>query len=202
MKVLVVTNMYPTPDMPAFGTFVKDQVDALREAGAEVDVFSIPGRRGMWQYARALPRFWRFLLGRRYDVIHAHYVLAGVVARLQWGHRVVLTHHGPEVLGQPRWQGPLCRLMTPLFDEVIHVTEEVRRALNDGDGWVIPCGIDLERFAPISRAEARQRAGLPQEKRLVLFAGDHWRPEKRFDLVEQAMQRVKQELPDAELVLL
>ena len=32
--VLVVTNMYPTPDSPAFGVFVEDQVQALRQAVA------------------------------------------------------------------------------------------------------------------------------------------------------------------------
>src|SRR6266536_3207194 len=117
MKVLVVTNMYPSPEMPAFGTFVQDQVEALRQAGAEVDVFVIQGRKGIWNYALAIPRFWKHLWGHRYDAIHAHYVLAGLVARAQWGHRVVLTHHGPEVLGQPRWQGPLCHVVTPLFDE-------------------------------------------------------------------------------------
>jgi glycosyltransferase involved in cell wall biosynthesis len=36
----------------------------------------------------------------------------------------------------------------------------------------------------------------------VLWAGEHWRPEKRFDLVEQAMALVKRSLPAAELVLL
>lgn len=202
MKVLVVTNMYPTAEMPSYGTFVRDQVEALRAAGADVDVFFFNGRKSTWNYLWAFPRYWLHLLRNRYDVIHAHYVLAGVVARAQWGHRVVLTHHGPEVLGQPRWQGPLCQIMTPLFDEVIHVSEQVRRKLADRDGWVIPCGVDVERFAPMPRDEARARLGLPLDKPLVLWAGEHWRPEKRFDLVLKTMERVKQSLPDAELVLL
>jgi teichuronic acid biosynthesis glycosyltransferase TuaC len=202
MRVLVVTNMYPTPEMPSFGTFVYDQVQALREAGATVDVFYFLGRKSKWEYFWAFPRFWRILARRRYDVIHAHYVLSGIVARAQWGHRVVLTHHGPEVLGQPKWHGPICKIMTPLFDEVIHVTEEVRRVLRDHDGWVIPCGVDIDAFEPVPRDEARARLRLPLDKPLVLWAGDYWRPEKRFDLVEQAMERVKIQRPDAELVLL
>lgn len=202
MRVLVVTNMYPTPAMPSYGTFVHDQVQALRQTGVEVDVFFFNGRQSTWNYLWAFPRLWWHLLRHRYDLIHAHYVLAGVVARVQWGHRVVLTHHGPEVLGQPRWQGPLCKLLTPLCDEVIHVTEEVRRHLRHETGWVIPCGVDLDRFVPIPRDAARAMLGLPLGKPLVLFAGDHWRPEKRFDLVEQAMARVQEQLPEAELVLL
>lgn len=202
MKVLIVTNMYPSPEMPSFGTFVYDQVQALRQAGADVDVLSFNGRKSKWNYLWAFPRYWRLLLSRKHDLIHAHYVLAGVVARAQWGRRVVLTHHGPEVLGQPRWQAPLCKAVTPLFDEVIHVTEEVRRTLNDEDGWVIPCGVNLDDFQVLPREEARTRLGLPQDKKLVLYAGDYWRPEKRFDLVKAAMEVVKERVPDADLVLL
>jgi glycosyltransferase involved in cell wall biosynthesis len=207
VKVLVVTNMYPTPGMPAFGTFVQDQVRALRGAGTDVDVFFVNGRASRWNYLWGIFRFWWLLWthrspGRRYDLIHAHYILSGVLARLQWGYRVVLTHHGPEVLGHPRWQAWLCRVATPLFDEVIYVSDEIRRALNDSRGWLIPCGIDLATFAPAPRAAARAALGLPPDRPLVLWAGEYWRPEKCFALVEQAMERVVAALPGAELVLL
>lgn len=202
MRVLVVTNMYPSASMPSFGTFVYDQVEALRELGVEIDVLAFNGRESTWNYVWAFPRYWYCLLRNRYDLVHAHYVLAGIIARAQWGRRLILTHHGPEVLGQPAWQAPLCRMITPLCDEVIHVTEEVRSRLADHDGWVIPCGVDLDAFVPISREEARAQLGLPQERRLVLFAGEYRRPEKRFDIVEAAIPIVRRELPDVELVLL
>jgi glycosyltransferase involved in cell wall biosynthesis len=115
---------------------------------------------------------------------------------------VVLTHHGPELLGHPRWQTRLARIVTPLFDEVIYVSQEGREAMRDEDGWVIPCGIDLDAFAPVPRAEARARLGLPASQPLVLWAGDPSRPEKRFALVEAAMAQVQASLPEAELLLL
>ena len=40
-KVLVISNMYPTDKHKSFGIFVKNQVEALREEGFEVDVVSI-----------------------------------------------------------------------------------------------------------------------------------------------------------------
>jgi glycosyltransferase involved in cell wall biosynthesis len=202
MNVLVVTNMYPTPAMPAFGTFVQDQVEALRAAGLAVDVFFVNGRESKVNYARAFPRLWRVLAGKRYDLIHAHYVLAGIVARAQWRYPVVLTHHGGEVLGHPRWQGWLSRLVTPLFDEVVYVSEELRRALRDRDGWVIPCGVNFDDFRPEPRSAARAALGLPTDRRLVLWAGEPWRPEKQFHLVERAMAIVRSHLPDADLIVL
>jgi glycosyltransferase involved in cell wall biosynthesis len=202
LRIAVVTNMYPSPAEPGFGTFVHDQVEALRRAGAQVDVFFFNGRANTWNYVWAFFRLWAFLWRRQYDLLHAHFVLAGIVARAQWGHKVVLTHHGVELLGYPRWQTWLARLVTPLVDAAIYVSAELREALHDRDGWVIPCGIDLDVFAPLERAEARARLGLPSDRRLVLWAGESWREEKRFYLVEQAMARVKLALPDADLVLL
>jgi teichuronic acid biosynthesis glycosyltransferase TuaC len=201
-RVAVVTNLYPSATEPSFGTFVHDQVEALRRAGTHVDVFFFNGRANTWNYLWAFFRLWRLLRRRRYDLLHAHFVLAGIVARAQWGHKVVLTHHGAELLGHPHWQTWLARLVTPLVDEVIYVSAELREALHDRDGWVIPCGVDLDVFTPLPRAEARSRLGLPSDRRLVLWAGESWREEKRFCLVEQAIARVKMALPDAELVLL
>ena len=43
MRVLCLTNMYPTADEPAAGSFVRDQVDDLRELGVNVLVFSFDG---------------------------------------------------------------------------------------------------------------------------------------------------------------
>jgi glycosyltransferase involved in cell wall biosynthesis len=194
--------MYPSPEMPAFGTFVHDQVEALRRAGVEIDVLYINGRASKWNYLRGFLRYWRQLRQGNYDLVHAHYVLTGVIARAQWGRRVILTHHGVEALGYPRWQALLCKVATPLFDAAIHVSEEVRRTLRDSDGWVIPCGVDLDAFAPLPRDEARARLGLPQGRRLILWAGEPWRPEKQFHLVERALPLVQEALPDAELVLL
>ena len=38
MRVLIVTNMYPTPGRPVDGIFVQEQVRALRAAGLEPHV--------------------------------------------------------------------------------------------------------------------------------------------------------------------
>ena len=43
MRALVVTNMYPTPERPALGSFVRDQVEALRRRGdVEIELFTFP----------------------------------------------------------------------------------------------------------------------------------------------------------------
>jgi teichuronic acid biosynthesis glycosyltransferase TuaC len=199
MKVLVVTNMYPTPEKPALGTFVKEQVDSLKKEGVDVDVFGVDGSKNKLAYLWGLFRFWARLLHQRYDIIHAHYVFSGFIARAQYLYPVVLTHHGLEVF--KTWQRFPCRIITPLVDQVILVSEEQKRKLGCKTAEIIPCGINLEFFKPVPREEARRKLSLPLDKKLVLWVGNHLRPEKRFDIVEVAIALARAKDPSIELVL-
>lgn len=199
MRVLVVTNMYPTQDKPAFGTFVRDQVESLRALGVDVDVFFMDGKASRLNYARGFGGLRRHLQRHApYDLIHAHYVFSGLVALSQRRLPVVLTHHGIEVvLG---WQGYLCRWVTPRADAVIVTSGVVKRALADDRAVVIPCGVDFGLFAPMPKEEARARLGLPPDGKLVLFAGEP-RPEKRLDIIQAAVQRLSAEDASIRLVV-
>lgn len=202
MKVLVVTNMYPSEEQPAFGTFVKDQVEALRGKGVDVDLLFIDGSKGRLRYVGGAFRTWGRLLRRRYDVVHAHYVLSGIVARLQPVAPVVVTYHGSELgVGSDHWLSKLTRAVHPLFDRVVVVSPKMQEALGDPEVRVVPCGIDLDDFEPIPVAQARRQLGLPAHSPLVLWPGDPNRPEKRFRMLEQAVELVKPAMPDVELVL-
>lgn len=199
MKVLVLTNMYPTPAYPSFGTFVEEQVQSLRQEGIEVDVLFVNGVKSKLNYLWGFPRLWARLLTRRYDLIHAHYVFSGIIARAQFLYPVVLTHHGSQVF--QTWQAPVCRLVTPLMDETIVVSPEMKEKGHLDKSHIIPCGIDFDLFKPIPKEPAREELNLPQDKKLVLYAGEYFRPIKRFDIVQKAMKLLQAEDPDVELVL-
>ena len=100
------------------------------------------------------------------------------------------------------WQAWVCRAFTRFFDSVIVVSEEMRTRLNVPDAHVIPCGVDMSLFKPAEMLAARDALGLPHDRKLVLWAGEYRRPEKRFELVSQAIALLKQSVPDVELVVL
>lgn len=199
MKVLVVTAMYPTVEKPYFGTFVKEQAESLRKEGVQVDVFFVDGNKSKLNYLWAFPRLWARLLTRRYDLIHAHYVFAGIIARAQFLYPVVLTHHGSQVF--QTWQAPLCRIVTPFMNRAIVVSQEMKEKGRLSKAAVIPCGINFDLFKPVPREQAREELNLPKDKKLVLWAGEYWRAIKRFDIVQQSVNLLRQKDPNVELVL-
>jgi teichuronic acid biosynthesis glycosyltransferase TuaC len=199
VKVLVLTNMYPTPNRPFHGTFVEKQVESLRQEGVEVEVLYVDGVSSKLNYVWGFPRLWAKLIANRYDLIHAHYVFSGIIARAQFICPVVLTHHGSQVFRG--WQAPVCRMVTPLVDRAIVVSHEMKEKGNLSKSHVIPCGVDFELFKPVPKKKARKELGLPMDKKLVLFAGEYFRPIKRFDIVEAAMKLLQERSPDAELAL-
>ena len=199
MKVMVVTNMYPSEGMPYHGTFVKTQVESLRREGVHVDVFFVDGVKNTLNYLWAFPRLWARLLTHRYDLIHAHYVFSGIIARAQLIDPVVLTHHGSQVFDG--WQAPICRMITPFMDRAVVVSPEMKEKMGNNTVEVIPCGIDFDLFKPIPKDQAREELNLPQDKKLVLWAGEYWRPIKRFDIVQKSVELLQKRDPDAELVL-
>jgi teichuronic acid biosynthesis glycosyltransferase TuaC len=201
MRVLVVTNMYPTEANPQFGIFVKEQVESLRALGLDIDVLFVNAKEGRWRrkaYLLGFPRLWSALRRQRYDVIHAHYILAALIARAQWHAPLVVTHHGPEL--HARVQGPLCRWTRGMADEVIVVANWMVPELGAPGVHVIPCGVNFNLFRPLPQAEARAALGLPLDRRYVLFAGNCLNPRKRFPLVQDAVDRLRSRHPDVELL--
>jgi teichuronic acid biosynthesis glycosyltransferase TuaC len=188
MRVLVVTSTYPTPSRPGLGGFVRDQVEALREIdGLELELFTYEpgGARNYLRAARALRRAHR---RRSYDLIHAHYGLSGWVARAL-GRRapLVVTFHGTDL--RHAVVGPLSRVLARGIDLPAPVSTSLARDPAGGlpgagetrGAAVLPCGVNLDRFGPRDRRDARGRLGIDPDSRYLLVPADPARPEKRHD---------------------
>jgi glycosyltransferase involved in cell wall biosynthesis len=183
LRVLVVTNMYPSPTEPWFGSFVRDQVEDLRELGIDLRLFKFDGRRRARNYALAARAVNRLVVHERFDVVHAHYGLTGAVATLQRRVPVVTTFHGSDYTGAVRWQRAVSRLVSRRSLPVV-VSEAGRQALRRPSAPVIPAGVDTELFQPIDRQVARRRLGWEEEARYVLLPGVRSRAAKGAKLFD------------------
>jgi len=209
-RVLVVTNLWPTEADPGYGSFVQAQMESLRPLGVEFDVLFINGRESRWNYLRAIGEMRRKLKTTCYDLIHAHFGLSGLVARCQYRVPVVLSFMGDDVLGRPRRDGSITfygRLLqvssfvlARLVRAVIVKSREMKSRLRLKTACVIPNGIDLQLFRPMNPQEARRILGLDPQKKFVLFPYDSAEERKRFDLIEAAVSKARERLPELEIL--
>lgn len=210
LRVLVVTNLWPSEADPGYGSFVKAQMESLRPLGVDYDVVFIDGRRSRWNYLRAIGELRRRLKQNRYDLIHAHFGLSGWVARCQWRVPVVVSFMGDDVLGRPRRSGRITLygrflqasswILARLVAAVIVKSREMKARLGLDSAHVIPNGVDLNLFQPMDSAEARHALGLEAGKKFVLFPYDPAEVRKRYDLIEAAVSRARREIPELEIL--
>jgi glycosyltransferase involved in cell wall biosynthesis len=205
MRVLAITNIYPTPSNPALGTFVERQVLGLREVGLEVEVLFVDRRRKTAGVYLGLPRRIRSCL-RRFDadVVHVMYggVMAMVATRTVRDRPTVVTFHGADLVGEhlsgcvrrasARYGVQCSRKAAQLAAGVVVVGKELAEALpNSLDRSkvrIIPCGVDLTRFRPLERWCCRHKLGWADDRFQVLFNSNGDDPVKRPDLARAAVE--------------
>jgi teichuronic acid biosynthesis glycosyltransferase TuaC len=197
MRLLVVTNMYPRDEDPSFGSFVYEQVESLRAAGLDVDVYFIEGYRDRLAYPRAV----RELRARRgdYDVFHAHHAYAAAAALVAGARPLVMTIHENPVVTSPLYRR-FAKAVARRADRFVAVTPAAVRALAPVRCVHIPMGTDVELFRPRDKRNCRRELGLDADRKYVLFAADPARLSKRYDLACEAVAIARAEDVSVELL--
>lgn len=201
MKVLVVTNMYPSAERPHWGAFVRSQVESLAALGVENVICEIEGWKSVARYAHALRSLPEVARRHEVDLVHAHYGLSGAAAASVRAVPLVVSFCGDDLLGRPddkgritsrsRWLVNVSRIAARRADAVIVKTQEMRRKIPEiADVEVIPNGVDLARFTPVPRDQARARLGWPADGQVLLFAGSPTEPRKNWPLAQAVEARL------------
>jgi glycosyltransferase involved in cell wall biosynthesis len=115
--------------------------------------------------------------------VHAHFGLTAWPALAIPARIHALSVHGTDLL-HPRTR-LATRAALPFIDLLAAVSASLARQLPGRAArrraQVLPCGVDVERFFPRSRAKARAQLGLDHARAHLLFPADPARPEKRHD---------------------
>ncbi len=199
MRVLMITSEWPTRENPRLVPFIVRQVEFLRKAGIDVDVFSFRGAKNPFNYLRAWYGVRRKLHQGHYDLIHAQWgqsALPALPTRLP----LVVTFRGGEgdgIVGDDGEYtliGHVLRgvgwLVARRADQLVLVSAHMRRFAPPRPVHVIPSGLDFSKLVLMPKAEARRQLNLPQNKRLVLFAGDPAEARKRYALASEVVSRL------------
>jgi D-inositol-3-phosphate glycosyltransferase len=152
----------------------------------------------------------------RYDLIHSHYWLSGLVAeqlRGQWGGTPIvqmfhtLGHMKNRIAADESERASQSRLdgethIVAVADRLIAATPAEETQLIDLYGAdrakidIVPPGVDLQRFHPLDKRAAKRRVGIPCGDNNILFAG-RIEPLKGIDTLLCAMSILQKRHPDA-----
>lgn len=179
-SLLLISSLYPTVDRPEVGPFVARRVDALRRRGVHVEVVAAREYRS-GPIARHIRMLMRSLTAPGSFVgVESHVLLpAGLigVAAARARHIPHVTYaHGSDVIvtaRRSRLHRSAARLVARSASAVVtnsRYTASFIERLGITPAVISP-GVDLFRFSPGSRGDARERTGLPAEARIAMFVG-------------------------------
>lgn len=152
----------------------------------------------------------------RYELLHSHYWLSGWVAerlRQTWdaGH-IAMFHTLGEAKNRSRLteHEPLRRIdaerdIATSADRIVCASRHEKDLLVSLYGAdparvaVVPCGVDLDRFRPLGKEQARRQLGLRQDDRIILFVG-RIEPLKGIDILIGAAAQLEDQ-PDFHVLI-
>src|SRR5438132_11606244 len=103
LRILAVTNMYPTLSDPTLGTFVERQIKGLRQIGLIVKILVIERvSKGMIGYVGIGRQIRIALTDFQADIVHSMYggVMADLVTRAVKDRPMVVSFCGDDLLGE------------------------------------------------------------------------------------------------------
>lgn len=156
-------------------------------------------------------RLRRILRSLQPDLVHLHSAKAGLAGRLAvrgavptvyqphaWSFRAVEGPLGRATLLWERWALRWTSRVVCVSDSELDEGRPLGDLLTE-KACVVPNGVDVDRFAPRSRAAARLKLGLPTTP-LAVCVG-RLSKQKGQDLLLQAWTRIAEQVPGARLVL-
>lgn len=202
INVLHITPMYPSVERPAFGSFVKTQIDSLQNI-VNIELLILPGLGGVLPYLMSIPRIFKSFKGQ-YDIIHIHYGNASSLIKMLYHGSIpiVTSYCGDDLQGAKKDNGDYY-LKSILFKKIniyfsmrdtysIVKSELLAHQIKENANKIeiIPNGINMSKFKSVEKKIAREKLGIPLDAGVViLFPADPNRPSKNFSFLKKVLLR-------------
>lgn len=195
MKVLQVTSNYPTPKFPIFGIFMKEQAESVADLGAENALFYSNGKEngGMKQHFKSVFKLASHLLRHKYDLIHCHHAVSGLILLLSGGaffNKCILSYQNDPDHEYGKW---VFRLLYPFFNKII-IKNNPSDYLSKNKCVYLANGCNDAFFKPMDRDEAIKTLGWDPEEIHILYMDSNKgkRTQKRKDRYDAVLKMLRE----------
>jgi glycosyltransferase involved in cell wall biosynthesis len=195
MKILFISNGYPTPNSPNLCPFIQSQVNDLRALNLKVDVISVSQFKKLGYFKT----FFTTLSSiKSYDVVHLHHGLILLLCFpfyfLYPRKKFVISFLNNIEFEYEELKSKYLQIILIYFTKFVlricnfTVIEKNKRFLRKfKQYYVLPNGVDLDFYKRQDRAEARLKLGLSDNAFIFLFVSSKnlYRNQKRIDRFEE-----------------
>ncbi len=206
MKVLHITNAYPTEKYPTYGVFIKEQVQSLVKNGVLCEILFVNGReKGYLAYLKSIYKLRR--ISKKFDLIHCHHAYSAYTFVLSCVKKPFIV----SFLSPKNWEVKKGIIHRYFYSQILKkcagfiVKDDPTINTRNAKGYYLPNGVDLDFFKPIEKKNAFNHIAIvPATYILFVSNGDGIkRPEKRYSLFKATVELVnkKYNLNAVELIL-
>lgn len=181
MKILHITNNYPTQKYPIFGIFVKEQIDSISIKNIKNQILFINGReKGKLEYFKSVFKLKLFLKYNQFDIIHCHHALSALCLIFSGNSKqyksIVSYQNDPN-----NEQGKsLYKFIKKRVNAII--LKNNSSIVDNTMVFYQPNGVNTIFFKPILKTECLKILKLRNNKRYILFVSSNFiREQKRYD---------------------
>jgi len=172
MKVLHITNNYPTKKHPIFGIFIKEQIESLSELGIENEIFFINGyEKGRIEYLKSIWLIRKKIRQKKFDIIHCHHALSAVM--------LFLSNYKKNNVVISFQNDPNIELGIKIFNwlrkkSAVQIFKNNNSYVNNQTAFYLPNGVNTNFFRPIEKEEACKQLGINHKKVYILFVSSNY----------------------------
>lgn len=193
MRVLIVTNVYPSDKHPYHGIFVAEQIEAIKKIcdNIKFDIYYINGFKGKWQYIKSIFEVSKKIDKGNYDLVHIHYGLSGMYLINPFVKHIptITTFHGSDIQpngGNGKLSVIVSRLAAKRSDAAIVLNGKMEAMVKPycNNTFMIPCAVDIDTFQPMEKTEEHGNIQ-------IVFPSNHERKVKNYPLFCEVLNVLK-----------
>ena len=201
MRILHITNNYPTIKNPDYGVFTKDQIDNLNQYGIENKLLFINSKEnGIIEYFRAIKKI-RYIY-KNYDLIHCFHGLTLIVTFFTTFNKPILISFLNEIKYENMKNNIYSNKLYVFLYNMILKSKFVFAIFKDKipekqkktyRSFYLPNGVDLQNFNLLEKEDACNFLNLDCKKRYILFVSskNKMRTQKRYDIFMSTIDILK-----------
>ncbi len=189
MKVLFISS---GNNFSGISPVIENQGKSLKNINIEINHFTIT-EKGFYGYFKAIKKLKTHMAKENYDIVHAHYSLSGIVAAFAKSSPIVVSLMGSDVKAKKWYKIILYFFYFFFWDACIVKSKDMQKTLGLRSLHVIPNGVNINLFRPVSKETAQKAVGWNIDKFHFLFAANPERFEKNYKLALNVFEAIKLE---------